>query len=120
MASPYRFSQSATQEGATCQSETGQLWYYHMIYFKGEGAFAKKNINSNTIVAQYGGYRMDRSQHLPIQISSNGQYRHNIGLGRGVLDIPSGYENIDKYNGTMAHKFNHIFYKENCRMEYVR
>ena len=63
---------------------------------------------------------MDRSQYLPIQISSDGQYRHNIGLGHGVLDIPSGYESINKYNGTMAHKFNHRFYQENCRIDYVR
>ena len=63
---------------------------------------------------------MDRSQHLPIQISSYGQYRHFIGLGKRVLDIPSGYESIHKYNGTMAHKFNHIFYSENCRRAYVR
>ena len=63
---------------------------------------------------------MDDSQQLPIHISSNGQYRHSIGLGNRVLDIPSGYESIHKYNGTMAHKFNHMFYKENCRMDYVR
>ena len=63
---------------------------------------------------------MDKSQVLPIQISTNRQYRHGIGLGKGVLDIPSGYESLHKYNGTMAHKFNHRFYKENCRMDYVR
>ena len=63
---------------------------------------------------------MDESQTLPIQISNNGQYRHAIGLGNGELDIPIGYESIDKYNGTMAHKINHRFYKENCRMDYVR
>ena len=90
------------------------------IYFQGEGAFAKKNISSNTIVAQYGGYRLDKSQKLPIQISNNEQYRHNIGLGNGVLDIPAGYESIHKYNGTMAHKLNHRFYMANCRTDYVR
>ena len=41
-------------------------------------------------------------------------------LGDGVIDIPAGYEPIDKYNGTMAHKFNHKFYRENCRPSYVR
>ena len=63
---------------------------------------------------------MDKSQVLPIQITTNWQYRHGIGLGKGVLDIPSGYESIHKYNGTMGHKFNHRFFKENCRMAYVR
>ena len=63
---------------------------------------------------------MDKSQYLPIEISTDGQYRHNIGLGNGVLDIPSGYESINKYNGTMAHKFNHRFFKENCYAHYVR
>ena len=90
------------------------------LFLKGDGAFAKKNIDANTIIAQYGGYRMDKSQYLPIEISTDEQYRHNIGLGNGVLDIPSGYESIDKYNGTMAHKFNHRFFKENCYAHYVR
>ena len=41
-------------------------------------------------------------------------------LGQGVLDIPKGYDQIDKYNGTMAHKFNHRFYKYKIQQSYVR
>ena len=63
---------------------------------------------------------MDKSQYLPKEISTNFQYRHFIGLGNGVLDIPAGYESLQKYNGTMAHKFNHRFFKENCRLTNVR
>ena len=29
--------------------------------------------------------------------------------GFGILDIPKGYENSMKYNGTLAHKMNHDF-----------
>ena len=36
------------------------------------------------------------------------------------MDIPAGYEQIDKYNGTMAHKFNHRFYKYKIQQSYVR
>ena len=81
--------------------------------------FARKNINANTIVAQYGGYRMHKSHELPPEMSTHGQYKHFIGLGHGALDIPNGYEGIEMYNGTMAHKFNHQFYKHNCQTLYV-
>ena len=55
-----------------------------MVYysFQGDGLFAVKNIRANTIIAQYGGYRMDRKQQLPSEMSTDGQYRHSIGLGK--------------------------------------
>ena len=63
---------------------------------------------------------MDKSEYLPKEISTDFQYRHRIGLGNRVLDIPAGYESLQKYNGTMAHKFNHRFFKENCKLTNVR
>ena len=52
-------------------------------------------------------------------ISAYGEYRQHIGLGHGVVDMPPGYENIKKYIGSLAHKFNHDFYNWNCDMTYV-
>ena len=40
-------------------------------------------------------------------------------LGEVAIDIPNGYDQINKYNGTMAHKFNHKFYEHNIRQSYV-
>ena len=45
-------------------------------------------------------------------------YRHNIGFGTGNLDIPRGYEDTQKYNGTLGHKANHSFNK-NVFISYV-
>ena len=39
-------------------------------------------------------------------------------LGEVAIDIPNGYDQINKYNGTMAHKFNHKFYEHNIRQSY--
>ena len=63
---------------------------------------------------------MHKSKKLPLQISSNEQYRQQIGLGHGVLDIPHGFENLNKYNGSMGHLFNHMFFYQNCRSSFVR
>ena len=64
---------------------------------------------------------MDKSQFLRSRSRSNyGEYRQEIGLGQGVIDIPNGYEMLDKYNGSMGHKLNHKFFYENCRMSFVR
>ena len=43
--------------------------------FQGDGLFAVKNIKANTIIAQYGGYRMDITQDLPSEMYTNGEYR---------------------------------------------
>ena len=64
---------------------------------------------------------MDKSQFLRSRSGSNyGEYRQEIGLGQGVIDIPNDYEMLDKYNGSMGHKLNHKFFYENCCMSFVR
>ena len=64
---------------------------------------------------------MDKSQFLRSRSGSNyGEYRQEIGLGQGVIDIPNGYEMLDRYNGSMGHKLNHKFFYENCWMSFVR
>ena len=91
----------------------------NLLFFKGEGAFSRKDIAANTIVAQYSGYRMQKGQKLLPQNTVYG-YRQDIGLGEGAIDIPNGYEQLNKYNGSLGHKLNHKFFYENCRMSFVR
>ena len=74
-----------------------------------------------TIISQYGGYRLHTGAYnLPNKIAQNppNAYRHNIGFGTGLLDIPRGYEDAQKYNGTLGHKANHSFDK-NVFISYV-
>ena len=74
-----------------------------------------------TIISQYGGFRFNRgSDHLPkesAQFPINA-YRHKIGFGTGILDIPRGFEDTRKYNGTLGHKTNHSF-NNNVNITYV-
>ena len=72
--------------------------------------FATKDIPKGSKISLYGGYRMDQSTSIPKDLVIPGTpYRHSIGLCGMVADIPKGYTDITKYNGTMAHKMNHNF-----------
>ena len=62
---------------------------------------------------------MYKDQKILSENAAN-EYRQEIGLGEGVIDIPNGYEKLNKYNGSMGHKLNHKFFYENCRMSFVR
>ena len=54
---------------------------------------------------------MKTDEELPAEMvqSPDLDYRHTIGFGPGLLDIPKGFEDTKKYNGTLAHKMNHDF-----------
>ena len=74
-----------------------------------------------TFISQYGGYRLHKgTDDLPKEMAQNPPeaYRHKIGFGTGILDIPKGYEDTKKYNGTLAHKANHSF-ENNISIYYV-
>ena len=61
---------------------------------------------------QYGGFRLNNiNDKLPEEIEqpTGLGYRHYIHFGPGLLDIPKGYEDNMRYNGTLAHKTNHSF-----------
>ena len=59
-----------------------RLFNSYCYLFQGDGLFAVNDIESNTIIAQFGGYRMNMSQYLPSEMSTHEQYRHFIGLGK--------------------------------------
>lgn len=72
--------------------------------------FAAKDMAKDSRIALYGGYRMKRGVNLPENLILPGiPYSHSIGLCEMAVDIPKGYTDITKYNGTMAHKINHNF-----------
>ena len=49
-----------------------------------------------------------------------GSYTQNIGFCDGVkVDIPKGFEDISKYNGTLAHKAQHSFGEANVYLTTV-
>lgn len=71
---------------------------------------AIKDIPNETIIAQYGGYRLyGPYRHKNVRGNREAQYKHSVGVCDVVLDIPEGYEDVSKYNGTLAHKCNHNF-----------
>ena len=79
----------------------------------GNGVFAAKNIEKDTIVLQYGGFRSDKGNFmLPKNKAQTllNAYRHYIGFGPGVVDVPKRYEDTQMYNGTLGHIVNHSFY----------
>lgn len=63
---------------------------------------------------------MQKETFLPKELSLPGlPYMHNTGLCSVVVDIPKGYVDIKKYNGTMGHKINHNF-NNSIQYDYVR
>ena len=54
---------------------------------------------------------MSSKDNLPNEIAQipPNAYRHAIEFGTGILDIPRGYEDTLRYNGTLGHKANHSF-----------
>ena len=62
---------------------------------------------------------MHKNQKILSGSAANGQYKQAIGLSERVIDIPDGYEKLNRYNGSLGHKFNHKFFYENCRMSFV-
>ena len=50
-----------------------------------------------------------------------GSYKHAITFcANGKVDIPHGFEPIDKYNATYGHKINHSFGNYVVMYSYVR
>ena len=49
----------------------------------------------------------------------SGEYKQNIGLGTGYVDIPVGFKDLSKFSGTMGHKLNHLF-NNTCQIRNVR
>ena len=82
------------------------------------------DIPANTLIAQYGGFRFANGENMAdeyIDHAKPGGYRHSLmfcDLGR--VDIPHGFEPIDKYNATYGHKINHSFGNDVVRYSYVR
>ena len=79
---------------------------------KGEGLFAKKDIPVDTLIAQYGGYRMQEKGFMkPEDIDKEHphSYRHNVGFCDAMVDIPVGFYPLEKYSATYGHKINHNF-----------
>ena len=63
---------------------------------------------------------MERTEKFPNgTFTPSGEYRQNIGLGNGVVDIPLGFKDLSKFSGTMGHKLNHMF-NNTCEISRVR
>ena len=82
--------------------------------YKGEGLFAKVDIPENTMISQYGGFRIvvpgvTLAQKY-LDPKKPNAYLHRIPFGSDLrVDIPHGFEPIEKYNATYGHKINHSF-----------
>ena len=81
--------------------------------FKGDGTYALKDIEANTLIMLYSGFRTQNSGYMPDKYVSKSKphaYRQSVGFCKGVVvDIPDGYEDVFKYNATIGHKANHDF-----------
>ena len=59
---------------------------------------------------QYGGFLLSNYSSLEEKYDSGHAYTQFIGTCEGVkVDIPKGFEDASKYNGTLAHKTQHDF-----------
>ena len=59
---------------------------------------------------QYGGFLLFNHSNLEEKYDSGHAYTQLIGMCEGVkVDIPKGFEDASKYNGTLAHKTQHDF-----------
>ena len=88
----------------------------------GNGVFSTKDIEEGKVIIQYGGFRSDNGNYmLPRNVIQKpyNAYRHYIGFGPGVVDIPKGFEDTLLYNGTLGHIVNHSFHA-NVIASYVR
>jgi hypothetical protein len=80
------------------------------LKFQGDGTFAKIDIEQGIIIMQYGGNRLGINEQLSGNRQITGHpYAHIIGMCDSMIDIPFGYTDVLKYNGTLAHKTNHNF-----------
>lgn len=90
-------------------------WENTLVYVKaselpqgGDGLFAKQLRPKGSMLAFYNGIRLNTSSLLMEQRYGHSDYR--IRLNAEVdLDIPKGYESLEKYCATLAHKANHSF-----------
>ena len=54
---------------------------------------------------QYGGFLLSNHSNLEEKYDSGHAYTQLIGMCEGFkVDIPKGFEDASKYNGTLAHK----------------
>ena len=91
-----------------------------MSYIQGEGAFAIRDIKPYTIITLYGGIRLHKTEKFPIDtFTPSGEYKQNIGLGNGYVDIPDGFKDLSKFSGTWGHKLNHMF-NNTCKIQNVK
>ena len=82
----------------------------HINDYEGDGTWATKDIPKDTMVMQYGGFLLSNHSNLEEKYDSGHAYTQTIGGCEGVkIDIPKGFEDASKYNGTLAHKTQHDF-----------
>lgn len=74
-----------------------------------DGAFAIRDIEKDTLVMQYGGYRVSGMDTFIVDTIPGGPYRHGVTFCDLIVDIPNGFTDVQKYNATLAHKSNHNF-----------
>ena len=59
---------------------------------------------------QYGGFLLSGNSDIGDKYDSGHAYTQLIGMCKGFkVDIPKGFEDASKYNGTLAHKTQHDF-----------
>ena len=86
-------------------------WESNMVYVAnsllpqgGEGLFAKKDIESKELLSLFNGVRLNTSSLH----AKYGESDYRIRLHADIdLDIPDGYQALDKYCATLGHKANH-------------
>jgi len=94
--------------------------------YEGDGTFAIQDLSEHTMIMQYGGFRLLNNSKLDQKFRRDeaspafGSYTQNIGFCDGVkVDIPKGFEDTSKYNGTLAHKAQHSFGEANVYLTTV-
>ncbi len=81
-----------------------------IFYWQGEGLVAITDIDENTVIAQYGGFRLHLGKLLPDNREIPGRpYRHKVGYCDEIIDFEQWMTDATKYNCTLAHKTNHDF-----------
>ena len=58
---------------------------------------------------QFGGFRLLNEEKLDRKYHNGNDYVQKLGICEGFLDIPKSFEDVTKYNGTLAHKTNFGF-----------
>ncbi len=107
--------EGASRKSLGQNTTTPEPWEAMHVYVResqlpqgGEGLFAKKSIAKGSVLSFYNGIRLNTASLLMEQRYGHSDYRIRLNAETD-LDIPKGWESLDKYSATLSHKANHSF-----------